>query len=88
LRAWGFFADRGYSVLALCVVTWLVTVAMVLPSALARIGRRDSRWSRRNPPLRDWAHGDFALWREHIRGSVAATQIFLPLMAVAIGMTR
>jgi hypothetical protein len=87
LAAWGFLADRRYIFLALSVLTWLVTVAVVLSSVLARIGRRDSRWSRRNPPLRDWAHGDFALRGEHVRGSLAATQIFLPLMAVAIGMT-
>jgi hypothetical protein len=60
---------------------------VVLPSVLARIGRRDSRWRRRNPSLRDWAHGDFALWEEHIRSSLAATQIFLPLIAVATAMT-
>jgi hypothetical protein len=87
LAAWGFLADRRYIFLALSVLTWLVTVAVVLPSVLARIGWHDSRWRRRNPPLRDWADGDFAIWAEHIRGSIAATQIFLPLMAVAIGMT-
>jgi hypothetical protein len=46
-------------------------MAVVLPSVLARIWRRDSRWSRRNPPL-----------------SVVATQIFLPSMAVAMGIVR
>lgn len=87
LAAWGFFADHGYIFLTLSVVTWLVTVAVVLPTVLARIGRRDPRQSSSNRPLRDWAQGDFALWGGRIKGSVAATQIFLPLMAVAIGMT-
>jgi hypothetical protein len=87
IAAWGFFADSGYIFLALCVVTWLVTVAVVLPTALAWINRRDPRRGRQSAPLRDWAHGDFALWGERIKGSIAATEIFLPLMAVAVGMT-
>ena len=87
LAAWGFFADRGYIFLALSVVTWLVTVGVVLPTALAWIGRRDPRRGRQSASFRDWFHGDFALSEERIKGSLAATQIFLPLMAVAIGMT-
>jgi hypothetical protein len=87
LAAWGFFADRGYIFLALSVVTWLVTVGVVLPTALAWIGRRDPRRGRQSASFRDWVHGDFALSEERIKGSLAATQIFLPLMAVAIGMT-
>jgi hypothetical protein len=87
LAAWGFFADRGYIFLALAVVTWLVTVAVLLTTILARIGRRDPRRGQANSRFRDWAHGDFGLWEARIRGSVAATEIFVPLMAVAIGMT-
>jgi hypothetical protein len=87
LAAWGFFADRGYIFLSLSVVTWLVTVAVVLPSILARIGRHDPRRTRAHSPFRDWARGDFALWEGRMRSSVAATEIFVPLMAVAIGMT-
>jgi len=87
LAAWGFFADRGYIFLTLSVVTWLVTVAVVLTTTLARIGRRDPRRARAKPPFRDWAHGDFALWEGRMKGAVAATEIFVPLMAVAIGMT-
>jgi len=60
---------------------------VVLPTALAWIGRRDPRRGRQSASFRDWVHGDFALSEERIKGSLAATQIFLPLMAVAIGMT-
>jgi hypothetical protein len=87
LAAWGFFADRGYIFLALSVVTWLVTVAVVLSAIIARIGRRDPRRGQANLPFRDWAHGNFGLWEGRIKGSVAATEIFVPLLAVAIAMT-
>lgn len=87
LAAWGFFADRGYIFLTLCVVTWLVIVAVVLPTTLARIGQRDPRRARANSRFRDWIHSDFALWEGRMKGSVAAIEIFIPLMAVVIGMT-
>jgi hypothetical protein len=87
LAAWGLFADRGRFFLVLAVVTWLVTVAVVLSTILARIGRRDRRRVQANSRFRDWADGDFGLWEGRIKGSVAATEIFIPLMAVAIGMT-
>ena len=92
LSAWGFFTDRGYIVLTLSVVTWLCAVAVVLPSVLAAIGRSDA--ARRGEqqaglPLsfREWARGDFAFWGGRIKGSLAAIEIFVPLAAVAIGMT-
>jgi hypothetical protein len=92
LSAWGFFTDRGYIVLALSVVTWLCAVAVVLPSVLAAIGRGDAARrteQRAGLPLtfRDWARGDFACSGGRIRGSLAAIEIFVPLAAVAIGMT-
>jgi hypothetical protein len=87
LAAWGFFADRGYIFLALSVVTWLVTVAAVLPAILAHIARRDPRHGQAHSPFRDWVHGDFALCDRRMKASVAVTEIFVPLLAVAIGMT-
>jgi hypothetical protein len=87
LAAWGFFADRGYIFLALAVVTLLVTVAVVLPAILAGIGWHDPRRGRANSPFRNWVHGDFALCERRIKCSVAVTEIFVPLLAVAIGMT-
>jgi hypothetical protein len=92
LSVWGFFTDRGYIVLSLSVVTWLVGVAVVLSSTLARIGRNNRGWGGRRrlsapSPFHDWARGDFELSDERIKGSVVAIEIFVPLAAVAIGMT-
>jgi PDZ domain len=43
IAAWGFCADRGYIRLALCVVTGLVAVAVLLSSVLAQIRQQDCR---------------------------------------------
>jgi hypothetical protein len=87
VAAWGFFAYRGYIFLALAAVTWIVTVAVILSTTLALIARRDQRHGQVNSRFRDWAHGDFLLWEGRIKGSIAVTEIFVPLMAVAVGMT-
>lgn len=59
LAAWGFFADPGYIFLALTVVTWLVTVAVVLSTVLARISRCHPRHGQTNSALRNWTRADF-----------------------------
>jgi len=87
LAAWGFFTDQPRIVLSLAVVTWLVLVAVVLSSTLARIGRRDPRLARPTLSFREWARGEFELWEGRVKGSAAATEIFVPLVAAAVGMT-
>ncbi len=92
VSVWAFFTDHGYIGLSLSVVTWLVAVAVVLPSVLAAIGRKDPARRRRQQlptprSFHDWARGDFSLQEGQINGLVAAIEIFVPLMAVAIGMT-
>jgi hypothetical protein len=87
VAAWGFFADRSYIGLSLSVVTWLILVAVVLSSTLARIGRRDPRRARSSLPFRDWARSELGLWEGRIKGSAAITEIFVPLVAAVVGMT-
>jgi hypothetical protein len=87
LAAWAFYAARGYIVLLLAVVTWLVGVVVAIPLIFARLGRRDNRRTRVKSSLRNWARGDFELLTGRVKASVAILEIFVPIAAVAIGLT-
>jgi hypothetical protein len=89
LAAWGFSADRGYIRLALCVVTGLVAMAVMLSLVLARIWRHD--WRHRAEPMTatsflEWARGQMRISDGNIRASVAVVEILLPITAAVIGM--
>jgi hypothetical protein len=95
LAAWGFFGDRGYTGLALAVVTGFFIVAMALPSLLWRTWRNNRRPALPTlgeapdtiRPFRDWLFGDLETWQGRLKGWDAAVAILLPIAAVAIGMT-
>ena len=87
LAAWGFDVRRGYIALALAVVTWLVGVAVALPSIFARFRRRDYRQARVTSSLRNWLRDDFESATGRVRASFAMIEIFVPVAAAAIGLT-
>jgi hypothetical protein len=87
LAAWGFYAGRGYIGLALAVVTWLVGVAVALPTIFAGFRRRDYRQARITSSLRNWLSGDFESAMGRVRAALAMMEIFIPIAACAIGMT-
>jgi hypothetical protein len=88
VSAWGF-AGTGYSDLALAVVSVFVFFAVAVPLTLARI------WRNGRPPgtgqddqrFKDWASGGVDIWRGRLEGKEAASQVLLPIAAVALGMT-
>ncbi|MFZ5789091.1 MAG: hypothetical protein ACOY3L_00180 [Pseudomonadota bacterium] len=95
LAAWGFFGDRGYTGLALAVVTGFFMIAMALPSLLWRTWRNNRASvspAQGGAPdavrsFRDWLFGDVETWQGRLEGWDAAVAVLLPIAAVAIGMT-
>jgi hypothetical protein len=87
LAAWAFYAGRGYIALLLAVMTWLIGVVVALPSIFARFRRRDDRQARVKSSLGSWARGDFELLTGRVKASAAMLEIFVPIAAVAIGLT-
>jgi len=90
VAAWGFSTGRGYIRLAVCVVTALVAVAVILSTVLTRIGRA-SRRQEAEPTaatsFRDWASGQFGTCDGNIKASLAAIEILLPIAAAVVGLT-
>ena len=87
LGSWGFaFAGGGYITLALVAVTGLVTIAVLIPSAIYLAGRSAGGEDEPAEPLREWLAGDFQTWQARITSTSAATEILLPIAAVAFGM--
>ncbi len=86
--AWVFFAG-GYSDLDLLVISVFFAMAIGIPYILSRVGRHDEasiRAGARDGPLRDWLAGDFEDWQSRTSARAAATEILLPLCAVAFGL--
>lgn len=90
LMAWLLF-DRSSDVsLSLGLVTLLFVVAILLPWTLWRVWRRYRMPHEpylRPMPLHDWEAGEFKVWGAKLRGSHAAIDVLLPLMAVSLGLT-
>jgi Na+/citrate or Na+/malate symporter len=92
VAAWGFLAGNGYILVMLSAVTWLVLFAVVLTSVLARFGRKRPSWAgseglAKRTSFRDWARGDVEISESRTKGSTAMIEIFVPLGAVAVGLT-
>ena len=90
LMAWVLF-DRSKEVKEpLMFVSVLFLVAVAVPATLALVWRKYGmpRDRRPQPPsFHDWKEGDFQVWDARIRGSEAAIDALLPLMAVSFGLT-
>jgi hypothetical protein len=90
LMAWALF-DRDSDVsLSLIFVSVLFAVAVLLPWSLSLIWKKYQLPHEGHPQqtsLRDWRAGDFAVWGARLRGSDAAIDVLLPLIAVSVGLT-
>jgi hypothetical protein len=90
LSVW-LFAANGPTDYLLFVVSGFISVVVSLLLILSRVGRRTAKARTGRPRWRDWAHSDFEIGqgggRSLLQGTQAATQILLPLVAVAFGMT-
>jgi len=90
LMAWVLFDHGGQTSLALTFVTVLFVVAVVLMWTLSLVwkqSRTPYEQHQQEPSLHDWQHGEFAVWGAKLRGSHAAIDVLLPLMAVSFGLT-
>lgn len=86
ISAWSF-GGMGETDYLLTVVTGLVSIAILLPTALWRIWRNHSRETGEpQESFREWAASDFHIWQDHVSGIDAAVEILLPVAAVALGM--
>jgi hypothetical protein len=87
---WGFIGT-GYNAVALSVASLFITIAVGLPLLLALIAHRHPRAAARNDAepdtLRDWLGSEFEAQTGQLKGAAAATQVLLPIAAVAFGMT-
>ncbi|HLG87326.1 MAG TPA: hypothetical protein VKZ79_09035 [Alphaproteobacteria bacterium] len=92
LAAWTFWHGPGYAGLALGVVTLFFVISMTLPRILGHIWRT-ARRQLHDAPLTDgrsfdvWSRGEFETAAGPVKGWLAAAEILLPFIAVAVGMT-
>ena len=87
LAVWAFAWD-GYTDYLLAVVSGFVFMAVVLPLTLWRVGRKHPGADAAPTELfRDWAAREFNTGQDQLKGANAAVEIFLPIAALAFGMT-
>jgi hypothetical protein len=87
LSAW-LFAGGGVVDYLLVIVSGFIAIAVALPLILSRVGHiDDAKDDDALQSFRDWSAADFDTWQGRLSGAQAATQILLPIAAVAIGMT-
>jgi hypothetical protein len=68
------------------VVSGLIFFATLIPAALWWTRHRHKPPSGEHESFRRWETEDFATWQGRLSGREAATQILLPIAAVAFGM--
>ncbi len=87
LAAWGFLGLRGYSALALTVVTILAAIAIILPLSLWHLGHHThpDRAARRS--LGEWLEADLEIWQGRLPAKLALVNILTIPAAAALGMT-
>jgi hypothetical protein len=87
LSVW-LFAGGGVVDYLLVIVSGFIAIAVALPFILSRVGHiDDAKDDDALQSFRDWSAADFDTWQGRLSGAQAATQILLPIAAVAIGMT-
>jgi hypothetical protein len=90
LMVWNF-ATGGLVDYLLVIVSGFIFVATALMLILFSVsGNKNNGTTPGNagdPPLREWAGWDYETRTGRIRGSQAAVQILLPIIAAAVGMT-
>jgi hypothetical protein len=86
LSVW-LFAGGGIVDYLLVIVCGFIFIAVALPFILSRVARSDDSDDDGLQSFRDWSAAQFDTWQGRLSGAQAATQIALPIAAVAIGMT-
>ncbi len=88
LGAWGF-AGGGHTGLLLVMVTYVFALSVLLPGALL-LARRSQRGRRPDAmgdlPFSEWTRRLVETSTGRVKGSEAATELVLPIAAVALGM--
>lgn len=90
LSAWALFSRGAYEGLTLSVISFFFLILVGIPVLLWRTWQHNAdprEQHDHNEPFSEWASNSFATWTGGISGREAATQILLPIAAVAIGMT-
>jgi hypothetical protein len=93
VAAWLLFGGSGYIDLALAMVSVLVFMMIAIPTALWRVKAPSFDVSNKNraagetQPLSAWLQNDVAIHSGREKGSAAATEILLPIAAIALGIT-
>jgi hypothetical protein len=87
LSVWLFASGSGVTDYLLFIVSGFILVVVSLIVILSRVGGKASKSESDEPPLREWTRSDFDLDQGHLSSKQAATQILLPIAAVAFGMT-
>lgn len=86
LSVW-LFAGNGVVDYLLVIVSGFIVIAVALPLILSRVSRIDAMDDDEPQSYHDWSVADFETGQGRLSGAQAATQILLPIAAVAIGMT-
>jgi hypothetical protein len=87
--AWIGFSAEGYTDFTLAVVAFFFLVAIAIPGIMIQVWRhnRPAREAPHRHSLVAWLLSDFQTWTGRVGGAQAATQILLPIAAVAFGMS-
>lgn len=90
LSVWVLFSRGEYEGLTLSVITLFFVILISIPVLLWLTWRRNINPNERHgyvAPFGEWVSHPFVTWTGGISGGEAATQILLPIAAVAFGMT-
>jgi hypothetical protein len=90
LSAWVLFSRGAYEGLTLSVITLFFVILIGIPVLLWLSWRRNIDPNEQHNyavPFGEWSSHPFVTWTGSISGREAATQILLPIAAVAFGMT-
>ncbi len=90
LSVWALFSRGAYEGLTLPVITFFFLILVGIPVVLWRTWQHNTDRQAQHAndeSFSEWASHPFITWTGGISGREAATQILLPIAAVAIGMT-
>lgn len=91
VAAWLLFDDVGYISLALAMISVLVFMFVMIPTALWRVSARRNVSADviRTPPqpLAAWLRGELVTWTGPERSLAAAIEILLPIVGITVAFT-
>ena len=91
VASWLLFDDVGYISLALAMISVLVFMFVMIPTALWRVSARRNVSADviRTPPqpLAAWLRGELVTWTGPERSLAAAIEILLPIVGITVAFT-